>query len=200
MGTSPARGANLDAIASATGRTWADWTAWLDDAGAREAASHGDIAALALARMREPGAPAVDNPEWWAQSVTVAYEQHIGRRMPGQRTDGTFDATASRTVAGTREDVHGRLLGVLETARADDDGRLRGVRPAREPTASMTAKRTFWRVALEDGSRTELAVEARPAADGKPAKASVTARQSKVGSPEEATAWKAFWKDLLGRL
>ncbi|MDX2341323.1 hypothetical protein NJC10_06545 [Micrococcus sp. M4NT] len=43
-------------------------------------------------------------------------------------------------------------------------------------------------------------MEARPPADGKPAKAAVTATQSKVASPEETAAWRGLWKDLLGRL
>ncbi|MER6985836.1 hypothetical protein AB0M33_01735 [Micrococcus luteus] len=33
-----------------------------------------------------------------------------------------------------------------------------------------------------------------------PAKAAVTATQSKVASPEETAAWRGLWKDLLGRL
>ena len=36
---------------------------------------------------------------WWSQHVTVAYEQARGIREPGQRQDGSFEASVSRTVA-----------------------------------------------------------------------------------------------------
>ena len=39
----------------------------------------------------------VDNPAWWAQSVTVAYEQDSGRRFPGQRPKGTFQTSVSKS-------------------------------------------------------------------------------------------------------
>ena len=46
----------------------------------------------------------VDNAGWWAQTAAVAYEQQIGRRVPGQLGDGTFQVSVSKTVPGSRRD------------------------------------------------------------------------------------------------
>src|SRR5690606_38785401 len=73
-----------------TGRDWAGWLAFLDEIGARDM-PHGEIAARVLATG--------DASAWWAQSITVAFEQHIGRRRPGQRSAGTYEVSANRTVA-----------------------------------------------------------------------------------------------------
>src|SRR5699024_5538338 len=35
--------------------------------------------------------------DWWAQTITVAYEQERGLRVPGQKKDG-FSVSASKTV------------------------------------------------------------------------------------------------------
>jgi hypothetical protein len=37
-------------------------------------------------------------PDWWTQTVTVGYERIKGLRARGQRRDGTFEATKSRTI------------------------------------------------------------------------------------------------------
>ena len=78
-----------EAVRNATGRTWAAWFELLDAGGAVEL-GHTEIARLLIDDHGVPG--------WWAQSVTVAYEQARGRRAPGQRPDG-WEVTASKTVA-----------------------------------------------------------------------------------------------------
>lgn len=77
------------AVVRATGRSRTAWHDLLSTAGAHDW-SHSKTAAWLVA---EHG---VD--DWWAQGITVGYEQHTGRRKPGQRADGTFEASASRTV------------------------------------------------------------------------------------------------------
>jgi hypothetical protein len=52
---------------------------------------------------------------WWAQKLTVEYEQARGLRAPGGRPDGTFAVGASKTVA----------LPVERLFRAFMDARLR---------------------------------------------------------------------------
>jgi hypothetical protein len=83
-----------DALVRATGRSRTDWYALLDAAGAagwrhRETASW---------LVREHGVDA-----WWAQGVTVGYEQSRGIRVPGQRQDGSFECSVSRTVPAAHE-------------------------------------------------------------------------------------------------
>jgi len=87
-----ARTISPEAIEGGTGRSWDEWLAFFTSIGA-EQLTHQEI----VARASELGAP-----PWWRQMVTVAYEQHIGRRVPGQDCDGEFNLSASRTRPGTR--------------------------------------------------------------------------------------------------
>ena len=63
-------------VQAKTGKTWQEWFAVLDATGAR-AMDHKTIAAYLYQQLRLPG--------WWAQMVTVAYEQARGRRQKHQR-------------------------------------------------------------------------------------------------------------------
>ncbi|MBV6459778.1 MAG: hypothetical protein HONBIEJF_02931 [Fimbriimonadaceae bacterium] len=42
---------------------------------------------------------------WWAQNLTVWFEQETGLRLPGQRSDGSFCVNVSRTIQATPEEV-----------------------------------------------------------------------------------------------
>lgn len=42
--------------------------------------NHTDMAKIAYEKIMERGIN--KSPEWWAQGVTIAYEQYIGRRKP----------------------------------------------------------------------------------------------------------------------
>jgi hypothetical protein len=92
----PARSVNLaalagmsdDKVAAKTGRTWQAWLRTLD-ADEAETMSHGDIAAMVHEKH------GVDN--WWSQMVTVGYERIKGRRERGQRLDGMYEASKSKT-------------------------------------------------------------------------------------------------------
>jgi hypothetical protein len=75
-------------VAKATGRTWKEWVAELDRAGAPEL-SHSGIAQLLHDKLGVP--------DWWSQMVTVGYERIRGLREKGQRLDGSFDVSKSKT-------------------------------------------------------------------------------------------------------
>lgn len=74
----------------ATGRNREEWFAVLDAWGAN-GREYREIAGWLVA---EHGLS-----NWWAQKLTVEYEQARGMRAPGVRRDGTFTVTASKTVA-----------------------------------------------------------------------------------------------------
>jgi hypothetical protein len=76
------------AVAAKTGRTWRQWVAALDADGAASM-THRDIAAIVHAKHHVG--------DWWAQTVTVGYERVKGLRERGQRRNGTYEATKSRT-------------------------------------------------------------------------------------------------------
>lgn len=81
-------GMSDDAVAKKTGRTWAEWVRALD-ADEAFAWDHRDIAKHIAEAHATPG--------WWAQTVAVGYERIRGLREVGQRREGSYDASKSRT-------------------------------------------------------------------------------------------------------
>ena len=77
-----------DVVAAKTGRSWREWTGVLDADGAA-AMTHRDIAALLHRKHRVA--------DWWAQTVTVGYERIKGLRERGQRRNGDYEASKSKT-------------------------------------------------------------------------------------------------------
>ena len=88
---------NIASIEKALGEPWADTRARLEAAGGASA-SHKELADALYPQFDGR----VDNHGWWVQGAVVAYEQEIGRLVPGQRADGTFDVAVSRTIPGNR--------------------------------------------------------------------------------------------------
>jgi hypothetical protein len=97
------------ALVQATGKTWNEWYEALDTAGATSW-SHPQIASWVADRHGVNG--------WWAQGVTVGYEQARGLRRPGQMADGTFSVGASRTMPLDQLPLLDRAIEVLTSALA----------------------------------------------------------------------------------
>lgn len=89
MTTESAAQMSDEAIRNGSGKTWSEWKELLDAWGAA-GKPHNEIAAYL---QNERGVDA-----WWAQAVTVGYEKIIGRRTVGERADGSYSASASKTV------------------------------------------------------------------------------------------------------
>lgn len=86
----PIPGTSAEAVAAATGRTWAEWFRALDDAGAKGMDHKGIVAWL-----RRDGGLA---HAWWQQHVTVEYEKARGKRAAvGETADAGFQVGAQRT-------------------------------------------------------------------------------------------------------
>jgi hypothetical protein len=81
-------GVSSDAVARRTGKSWAEWFALLDAAGAAELDHKGIVAVLAQRHGVGP---------WWQQMVTVAYEQARGKREK-QETDDGYQVDVSKTL------------------------------------------------------------------------------------------------------
>jgi hypothetical protein len=177
-----ARAENIPAIEKATGRQWSDWMEWLDAAGARQL-GHTQIAAMVLKEL-QPVMP--ESPGWWAQGVTVAYEQSIGRRVPGQRADGTFEFNVSRTVNEARETVFTRLTEWLSGETAFQDAAIQKAR------TSVTPVRSYWRCDLEDGGKVAWSIESKGGG-----KTLVVVTHGNLPSAEEAERWRTFWSGYL---
>ena len=166
---------------SATGKSIDEWFVWLDGIGARDLPHAGIVG-----RIRESGLES----GWWAQGIAVAYEQHIGRRRPGQDSSGAYAVSVTRTMASTPDALLRRWR-----SRMDPRGEIDGVEFQGEASASVTPKRHYWRRALADGSRVVAALE--PKTDGK---ALLTVSHEKLGSPKQVERWRKAWKEELAKL
>src|SRR5690606_36149235 len=101
---------NIESIEKATSKSWNKWVEALEGIGAKDMA-HVDIAR----RVETMLEGSVESPGWWAQSITVAYEQHIDRRVPGQMTDGSFATSVSKAVATTRAELFPKVVTWFES-------------------------------------------------------------------------------------
>lgn len=164
-------------LENGTGTSLAEWTDRLDAAGGRDL-DHTAIARMLVERW--------EVEEWWAQGVTVAYEQVIGRRVVGQSCDGDFSASASRTVPGTPTQVRDRWDAFMTEARRDGLG-------LEESSLSDTATWRYWRAAVADGSRVSVNITAKD--EGR---STLGIEHKGLETADARTAWKDAWKGVLG--
>lgn len=178
------KSSNLEAIARATGKPWDLWLAELAAAGANQLA-HKPLASLAFDMM-----PAeLSNPGWWAQSVAIAYEQHIGRRIPGQSSDGSFKGSVSKTLNTNLDTALERWLDAVQN-HVD----FNGTQLEAAPTVSGSDKWRYWKAKFSDGSRVNVSITM------KGDKASVSADHAKLPNAQALEGWKAFWRQFLAML
>jgi len=169
-------GMSDDAIRSNTGRTWSEWVATLDAIDATKL-PHGRIAA----HVHDLGVP-----EWWTQAVAVGYERIRGLRAIGQRRDGTYEATKSRTFALPAE----RLFDAFASTRTRNNWlKASGLR-----VSKATAGKTV-RLRWEDGTPVEVYFAAKGAA-----KTQVAIAHRKLASKAAADESKTFWSERLEAL
>src|SRR5579863_312550 len=164
-----------DAVMKATGKNWAQWCEVLDAAGGR-AMAHSDIARLVFERFRVG--------PWWAQMVTVGYEQARGTREAHQRPDG-FSVSATKTIAAPAERVYAAWN--VDADRARWLGVNLKVRSATPPKSI----RLLWSDQLSPivvmlysrGAKTQVAVE-----------------HNKLKDQAEVERMKGYWSAALNRL
>lgn len=122
--------------------------------------------------------------KWWAQKLIVEYEETRGLRDPGVRRDGTFEVSASKTVAAPVE----RLF----AAFVDADLRERWL-----PHTAMQARTTEpGRVARFDWQDGASRVVATFAVIGE-AKAQVSVQHERLPDAKAAGEMKGFWRERL---
>lgn len=165
------------ALKAKTGCTWERWVWALDQVNA-SSWSHREIAGYVHERYKIPG--------WWAQGVTVGYERIKGLREIGQRRDGGFEATKSRTVA----------VPVGKLYRAFRDQRLRGKwLPGVKVTVRTATPDRSVRMTWSDGTSVEVWLTAKGAG-----KALAAVQHRKLADREAATRMKAYWDERLDAL
>ena len=165
------------AIKDRTGYTWERWVRALDYHGA-EQMSHRDIAALVRTEYKVDG--------WWAQTVTVGYERIKGLRARGQRRDGTYEATKSRTFNVP--------VTTLFDAWADARVRRRWLNGESVKVRTATAPKSM-RLDWNDHGIVAVGFTAK----GK-SKSSVAVQHTKLPDRETADRLKKYWSERLDRL
>lgn len=168
---------NIEAIEKATGKSWAEWLEFFESIGAKDMTHH----EIALKVFK------TDISGWWAQNVTVAYEQHIGRRVPGQREDGKYEVSVTKTVDGTLDDAMKWWL-----RKAAGLKEFSGVALDDKPKRSTTEKWRHWRVNLSDDTKVIVSTNQKS-----PGKAQLAVTSQKLASAQDAEHWRAYWKQFL---
>jgi hypothetical protein len=170
-------GMSDEKIKEKTGCGWERWVRTLDHHRAAEM-SHREIADL-VSKKYKVG-------DWWTQTVTVGYERIKGLRARGQRRDGSYEATKSRTFNVP--------VSVLFEAWADDKTRQRFLDGEKVKVRTATAPKSM-RLDWTDGSIIAVGFMSR----GK-GKSSVSVQHTRLGDRSTADALKRYWSDRLDSL
>jgi hypothetical protein len=178
-----ATNARIKPVERATNRTWDEWLAFMERIDAKSLDHHG----IAV-KVYEELDGTIDNLGWWTQAVTVAWEQYIGRRIPGQRPDGTFQASVSKSTTLAMPELMDRWVDFAARDRAVLDLVAGDVR------VSGTDRRITWRTKAVDGS--SIVVTSEPKKHGS---ASIVATQMGLATSESNDEAKAGWSAILGR-
>ena len=177
------KNSRIKAVERATNRTWEEWLRFLDGIDAKDL-SHHEIATKVLEELDGK----VENLGWWAQSVTVAYEQYIGRRIPGQRPDGTFQTSVSKATKLGMQALMDRWVDFAagdEEVTAEIAGDLR---------VSGTENRITWRTKASDGSSIRVTSEPK-----KDSTASIIVNLMELQTHELNLEAKAKWSAIVER-
>jgi uncharacterized protein YndB with AHSA1/START domain len=170
-------GISAAAVQAKTGRTWAEWIAILDAAGARTL-THKEIVAV-LRDQHHVGS-------WWQQMVTNGYEQARQGRARHQMPDG-YQVSANRTMAAP----------VSELFRKWRDARARARwLPEKGLTVTTATPDRSLRLRWSDGaSLVSVNFYARGEARGQ-----VVVEHRKLKDARGAARMKRFWAEALDRL
>jgi len=163
-------------IADKTGHTWEEWVHLLDGDKASEM-PHPEIANLVSEKYGVP--------PWWTQAVTVGYERIKGLRARGQRRDGSYEASKSRTF-----DVP---VATLFDAWANAATRRRWL-SARDVKVRTATRPRSMRLAWSDGTVIALWFTAK----GK--KSTVSVQHTKLRDRATADSLKQYWSEQLQAL
>jgi hypothetical protein len=177
QGLAERAGMSDEAVAAKTGRSWQEWVRLLDARGARSMI-HRDIAAYLHDEHAVPG--------WWAQMVTVGYERIRGLRDRGQRRNGAYEASKSKTLP----------LPLPELYRAFSLSRRREKwLPGVKWTVRKAIRDKSMRVTWEDGTSVEIYFTAKG-----PRKSQVVIQHRKLGTRRQAEKAKLYWSEGLDEL
>ncbi len=198
----PATAARISssAVERATGKTWDDWHALLDAAGANSM-THQEIVRL----VRKHGVG-----PWWEQMVTVGYEYARAKRTVGKTATVGFEVGVQKTLAVTPRRAWSLLmtppgrdlwLGKLARFRLAKGAAYETAEGNKGQVRSLTAGkhlRMTWSAA--GGTRgkapSTLQIHFVPSGDG----TSIRFHQEKLASASERERMRQRWRRVLEQL
>ncbi len=170
-------GMSDEAVKAKTGCTWERWVWALDRAKAYEW-SHPEIAKYVREKYKVG--------DWWGQMVTVGYERIKGRRAVGQRRDGRYEASKSKTLP--------LPLSRLYRAFSHKPTRERWL-PGVSLTVRSATRDKYMRITWPDSSSVEVGF----ASKGR-GKSQVQVQHGKLPDKASAARMKEFWGERLAAL
>jgi uncharacterized protein YndB with AHSA1/START domain len=170
-------GMSDEAIKAKTGCTWERWVKSLDYYGA-DKMSHAEIARLVSDKWKVGS--------WWRQTVAVGYERIKGLRARGQRRDGSYEATKSRTFNVPVEK--------LFDAWRDTDSREQWLDGTSVKVRTATRPKSMW---LDWGDGSIIAVGFT--SKGK-SKSQLAVSHTKLPDRDAANRVKGFWSEKFDDL
>lgn len=124
---------------------------------------------------------------WWAQKLIVEYEQERGLRSPGARRNGTFEVSASKTLAVPVGDLFDAFVNPRRRNSWLTDGKMK--------LQDSTARRSA-RFAWEDGeSRVKVDFERKDST-----RSTVVVAHDKLTKAGDAQEMKTRWRERLNEL
>ncbi|CAN5284392.1 hypothetical protein BH23BAC3_BH23BAC3_23260 [soil metagenome] len=165
-----------DAVKEKTGRDWTEWCKNLDDRGADDL-PHNEIAKM-VNTMHEGGG-------WWSQTVTVGYERMRGKRVTGQKSDGTFSANAGKTLPVNASVAHSYFV--------EPEKRRQWLNEPIEIRKTTVPKSV--RITWPDDTSVEVWISKKGNS-----KCSVNVEHKKLADEESVQDLKTYWKAALKRL
>ena len=178
-----ATNSRIKPVERATRRTWDEWLRFMETIDAKNL----DHKQIAL-KVYEELDGTIERLGWWTQAVTVAYEQYIGRRIPGQRPDGTFQTSVSKATTLGMEELMEEW-----TRFAAQDESVQGI-VGGDVRVSGTDRRITWRAKAEDGS--SVIVTSEPKKNGT---ASIVATQIGLPTLESNDQARDRWASVVER-
>ena len=165
------------AVKAKTGKTWKEWFAILDKAGARKLAHKEIVSYLSNEQGVGP---------WWQQMVTVTYEQQTGKRGEHEKPDG-YEISISRTVNAPLTKLYDAFGNQKTRAKwLQEDGLVE-----RTATANKSMRVTW------NDKKTILAINFAAKGDEK---SQVVVQHSKLPNARSAAKMKKYWGEALDRL
>ena len=170
-------GVSSDAVARRTGKSWAEWFALLDAAGAATLDHKGIVAVLAQRHGVGP---------WWQQMVTVAYEQARGKNGKQPSDDG-FQADVVKTLELPLAKLYRFWAEPAERNKWLADGRF----SIHKATASKSIRARWGR----GMSRIDVDF-----CEQGPGKSQVTVQHHRIETADAAEQMKAYWAKKISAL